>query len=606
MTAALLSPSGSILESPSHISTSWSEGVTTSRSASGPSPSPSLSCPAAPKVVQNVTMELSSLLFPLDSLVSVAKVVSSSGAITVKIWAAQGVTFREAGNISGSVGGQWAVNKEVGGSTLVLQSNLAQSAVGHLSLVDPSPLTVAVDILAVGTCLPATGYRTRLVSAWTMQPLPPPTPLQAATQTTARASTVTSSVLGNPVMAITTVSMISLLSLSDCLFSDVDPLDASVSPTGAAVGPAVGQYYRGTAVVALVLYGSITVAALGGGMVLSAYRKGTFTDQLALLRFPSIGMVVIGLFGQGLASTGTSLLFLQNGGGDVLLGVASLVVCLGVVLWAVYATTYGLSCRKEQRSLNPSIHPVLTSFLRLATWRQHWRDGRGSKQYKRRHLLLIDDLERPWWTAVELSAALVQGVVLGVRSNAPATCRAQQWTVAAHCGLMLAAAVYFRPCGAILSNVFLIASKTGAFVMSLCILLRAVTLNPWFTAAADSVAAASTVVSSVQSAVQVVAAAVLLVPDLTSLTSRIQQKLLWRGEVDQEVDEEPKKRMTKPVLVKTDDPRTLYVKRINQEAAGAREVQVAMRSVMAAADPRLPRHEQLRLLIEAAARQGRR
>ena len=246
----------------------------------------------------------------------------------------------------------------------------------------------------------------------------------------------------------TATSMISILSLDACLFSDVDPLDPSVSPAGAALGDELGQYYRGGAGVALLLYGGIVFIVLVSAYALSCFRGVSVTCAYAMLRFPSIGIVVVGLFGQGLASSGVSLIRLSYSTSDVLLGILSLAACAAIAVRALFITRTAqlIECRlatitedKEEGEEHPStaeIPLVVRQFMQVATWSMEWvdRPGREDKHYARRHSLLIDDLRLPWWISVELGSCLFQGAVLGLRINSLTICIVQNWLLVIQAG----------------------------------------------------------------------------------------------------------------------------------------------------------------------------
>jgi hypothetical protein len=197
---------------------------------------------------------------------------------------------------------------------------MTSRAAGALSLVEPWVLVVAVDVAATGECLPPV-YREQLMFRWPVLPLPPPTLVEKVTVAAFRSTTAVTSLLGNPVGAMTTTAMVSIISLDSCTFSDIDPLDSSVSPVQVAVGPELGQYYRGASVLALAVYAGGIVAANLGAALLSRLGKTERSHDacMAVLRFPSVGMIAVGLAGEGLASCGVSLLRLHSSSWDVIL-----------------------------------------------------------------------------------------------------------------------------------------------------------------------------------------------------------------------------------------------------------------------------------------------
>ena len=489
----------------------------------------------------------------LDSPLPTADLISS-GIFSVNTSATSGVVLLDVGNASSNVGRVVNVSLNEKESSVLMQFELKGSDVGKVSFVNKMQMRIEVRVAATGRCVPPE-YIGTLSFEWSLTPFPPRTALQRATTVVFQSSTTSSSVLGNPVTAMTTTSMISMSSLSECLFSDVDPLDPSVSPTGAALGDSLGQYYRGGALVAISLYVGVTSIATIAGLVYSTSSPTRSVFQaFAFLRFPSRGMMVVGVFHQGLVTCSTSLIRLGGVGDfDLLLGFVSLGVSALLVVGALYITTSTrLQCRledvsqakgnqsvgsyeeevKEKRSQSadggedssitrPAIinHHQLSSrftqrFMRVVVWQQHWRDTSGAALYKPRYMMLIDDLRLPWWTSVELSSGLIQGVILGIRQNSLDVCRSQQFALTAHCFILFAAASFFRPCGATLSNVFLVLSKFFSLVISLFTLLHTATLDDSMKDAAQIATTTATMLSSLQTAIQLVVMALFAAPAL--------------------------------------------------------------------------------------------
>jgi hypothetical protein len=243
-----------------------------------------------------------------------------------------------------------------------------------------------------------------------------------------------------------------------------------------AIGPELGQHYRGASVLALAVYaGGIVIANVGAALL---SRLGTTERShdacMAILRFPSVGMIVVGLAGEGLASCGVSLLRLGSSAWDVILGALSLAACASVAAWALYVTTGSrLRVRVQQSDLSVQLRSIpswIRPLARRSEWKLHYVDTSGT-EFKRRHMMLIDGLLHPWWTSVELSSAVFQGAILGIRVNSPTVCRAQQWVMVGQTGVMVVAAWYVKPFGAPLGNVFLILSKVFAFVVALLVVI---------------------------------------------------------------------------------------------------------------------------------------
>ena len=253
-------------------------------------------------------------------------------------------------------------------------------------------------------------------------------PLRSATQTTFQSSTTASGLLMNPVTAMTNTGMISILSLQQCVFSDVEPLDPSMSPLGVSMGQEAGQYYRGAVVAGFGVYASALIAASGTALLLRIALK--MNDSFELLRLPSVLMVPVSIFHQGLVSSGTTLVRLALSSSDICLGLAAIGLGMTSTAVVLLATTRYLSVRiakrhdsaddvdgAEQPLRYEKMVPGLKQFLRLAMWEYHWVNG-IVPGWKRRYLLLIDDLCLPWWTAAELSSGMVQASLLACARTA--------------------------------------------------------------------------------------------------------------------------------------------------------------------------------------------
>ncbi len=464
----------------------------------------SFTCPEKHRISDNATMVLvsSGLATAAGSTLSVSA-VTQTGEIYVDAYASPGIFFSEATNVTASIGTGWVATLLESSSSpwflhLQLRGKMTQRSVGLLSLVKRADLFVSVDVHATGFCLPPL-HRERLTFGWVLEPLPPPTLVRSATQALFRASTVAGSLLSNPVGSMTTTSMVSMLSLSSCIFSDVDPLETQVSPIPAAAGPELGQYYRGAAVLALGLYsGGVAVFCLAGWLratIFDAERPISF--HLSALHFPSVSMILVGLFSEGLASCAVSLLRLRLTAADIALGCVSLGVCVGIAGWAMFVTTGSrLQVRLAERGGTPlDIFPL--RLAQLSFWKYHYVDLPGG-HFKRAHMMLIDGLRAPWWTAVELFSATFQGAILGIRENSLTTCRAQQWVLVVESAAIGIGAFCVQPFGDRTSNMFLVSSKLFAFIVALLGLVEALTLDEVYFSIAESVAAVATAFSTIQ------------------------------------------------------------------------------------------------------------
>jgi hypothetical protein len=391
-----------------------------------------------------------------------------------------GVVITAVANASSNLRGvQWTAQlsthaSDDGRARLVLTTAVSPRTVGGLTFIEPWELVVGIDVQATGRCLPPE-HREQLAFRWAVAPLPPPTIAETVTDASFRATVVTTTlVLGNPVGSMTMTSMMAVRSLQDCVFSDVDPLDSSIAPVAVAIGPELGQYYRGAAIFALAVYVGLPLLATALATALRAYsgngQQASYIECFAKMRFPSLCMIVVGILQEGLASVGVSLLRLRHSDWDGALGALALGTSVGVCGWALFAVTGSRLRVQQEPSDAESELEALPAFLRplarLCSWDMHYVDV-SRTQYKRRHMMLIDGLRCPWWTAVELASATFQGAVLGPRYNSPSACEAAKIALVVQMGVMAAAAVIVRPVGAVAGNVFLVLSKVSAFSCAL-------------------------------------------------------------------------------------------------------------------------------------------
>ena len=230
-------------------------------------------------------------------------------------------------------------------------------------------------------------------------------------------------------------------------------------------------------------------------------------------------MVVVGLFHQGMAMSSVSLIRLAEGPGDVLLGIAALLVAMSTVAVVWLSTTRWRKCHVAQRNEHSEIaghsNRVLRLFLDFSLWKAHWEDGEDDPSavgFKRMYFLLLDDMRDPWWNAAELASGVVQGAVLGVRLNDITACRAQRIVLVIVCGVMLVGAAACRPFGSLSGNVFLIVSKLGAFLVAVLIVAHTASGKAALSSSAQSTAAAFAFISSVQTFLQLMLAVLLVLP----------------------------------------------------------------------------------------------
>ena len=199
-----------------------------------------------------------------------------------------------------------------------------------------------------------------------------------------------------------------------------------------------------------------------------------------------------------------------------------------------------------------------------------------------------------------MSSSVIQGCILGLRIDSITVCRGQLWALTAHCVLLLVAAVYFRPCGAALSNVFLLLSKLGASLISLLVLLHSITLVEAFAQAAEVATSVSTAVASVQLVAQVIAALLLSQTCSPSSLLRAFRKSNAAGRRD---EPEPPLDLSLGGITERGMADVVVENRFREfagQTASAISRREVMQQLMTAADPRTPRNERLFWLLRAA------
>jgi hypothetical protein len=482
-------------------------------------------------------------VYPAGSAVLVRSITAAS-LIRVTIVPRLGVTVTDAAAATGNLGVDWEAGVVGASRNLVeLVGVLTAKSTGELSLVTAWMIRISVEVKASGTCLKP-NYQERLEYTWPVVPLPPQTSLEKATEVTFRSATGAANLLGNPLVAISATAAVSIVALESCTFSDVDPLSASISPIAVAVGPQQGQYYRGAAVVALGVYVGGFIAAHVSAATLNlcaGEHPEPHAAKLAILRFPSLGMLGISLLGEGLATCAVSLLRVRVSEMDIFLGATAISACVSIAAWALFATTGSrLLVRLEPvaRSELDLLSPRLKRLLKPFVWSMHYVDI-STNHFKRRHLLLLEGLEKPWWTAVELGSATFQGSVLGIRVNEQGVCSAQQWVLVVQTAFMLALAARVRPYGAPGANVFLVLSKLCGLVVSLMVLLESLLFDGAFSSIAEIVTFVATGIGSLELVISVIVLLVSLFPRLKHVLHKYhrgrQDKREGRSQVELEV-----------------------------------------------------------------------
>jgi hypothetical protein len=103
--------------------------------------------------------------------------------------------------------------------------------------------------------------------------------------------------------------------------------------------------------------------------------------------------------------------------------------------------------------------------------------ARGGSECKRQLWFLLDDMQAPWWAAMEVGRLLTTGLILGFRDNNVRTCRIQVCLLAAQALAMFVLAVAIRPFGSVASNFFLIVANLGALLAAILIALQVFDLS---------------------------------------------------------------------------------------------------------------------------------
>ena len=201
--------------------------------------------------------------------------------------------------------------------------------------------------------------------------------------------------------------------------------------------------------------------------------------------------------------------------------------------------------------------------------------------------------------------------VLGIRDNSFSMCRTQGWILTVHAAMMACAAIYFRPCGAFLSNLFLVLSKVGAFAIALMILLHSFTLDDAFNSAAQIATTTSTAIGSCQTIVQVL----LILLSLTHLLPKLRRKLFAilrrtpkAGQDEVVLDQSCRfdALLTEPELITpasyfTRLPiSTLRRDQSRRIQAIARQRHLQLKCLIAASHPATPQSDRLAQLVRAA------
>ncbi len=253
----------------------------------------------------------------------------------------------------------------------------------------------------------------------TLEPLASKSALGSVIAKTTLSTAIVSTVTGNPMAAIAATQVVSMLSLRECFFSDVDPLDETVSPFVWAVGERLGGYYRGSVVGALLLRAALLV---GGACAVFGFPRCLNSPVLpctpsgiaSLLRLPSLYLPLVAITSQGLFECGVSLLrisFLSSEADytsaslDAFLGFAALLCTTAeAVFFILHGSRWLMRCKQvprpkeepqeekgeaekgvtgeaPQRGSVSRLSAFWAAVTRFAVWTHHWEDdGKPEKK----------------------------------------------------------------------------------------------------------------------------------------------------------------------------------------------------------------------------------
>ena len=214
-----------------------------------------------------------------------------------------------------------------------------------------------------------------------------------------------------------------------------------------------------------------------------------------------------------------------------------------------------------------------------------------------------------------MRSAVIQGSILGIRLNDMQVCRGQLWVLAVHCLVVFGAAAYFRPCGALFSNVFLVLSKLAAFVVSSLVLVHSLTLDDNFANWAEIATSLATAIATAQTLIQIITA-VLQINTPTHSVSRLlrlfrkskQHAAVSRRQDKEQCDPDARMRLDvntgKLLVAAGDEQEEEQLRGIMGPAGGAAERRAVMEHLIRAMDPKVPRLDRLDCLLRAAAGQA--
>ena len=543
------SQSGSSVRSCSHISQSTTESFSSSPSLTTAHQPFSATASASQSMSSETLSSSASHSCPLNLITNSALLLANSfitaasgsdnaslcpgstvgqllalGAMDVVWDLADGVRIERIGNATTNVG---RIANASAGKTLLLvdvgvvRISLMGTHLGSLTLVNDIVLEVAVDAELSGRCVFPNASHRKLSYSCALQPMLHITPLEKAIEKSFQANTIVASCIGSSVSAMSMTSVFAILGLTECTFSDIDPVDPSISPLLQPLGNALGAYYRGAVVYGLLLYASAATVLPAVLAILGLVRQRTFGADLSRCRYPSVLLLVVGVFHQGLASSGVALIRLDVSPMDSVIGVAAILVDAIVTLGVGYMTTKGLQAEQkvkaagvdaaeenENEKVSPCTEPTVPGavswFLTISVWDAEWCDTAGGSGFASSYFFLLDDMKMPAWQIIELSSSLLQGAIVGLRLNDLAVCQRQKAALVCVTAAVLALALWLKPVGSRLGQWGLVVQKAGAVVVAILTLVHTVTNIEEFSDAIDYAVATLSAAGAVQTALQII------------------------------------------------------------------------------------------------------
>ena len=313
----------------------------------------------------------------------------------------------------------------------------------------------------------------------------------SAVVSAALTSGVASAIMGNPALAMQQSTILAMMELSACAFSDVERLSNGDSTFGYGFGDEVGRYYRGAIVIFLAAVGAVLLAfgvasfAIATVLYACGSRQGPFfvdlLDSSSAMHFPGIIVIPFVCFFQSALIASVSLIRLHESAADVVL--ASLAITVSVIgstlALGVTVSSVWFRCEVQDRHTSSKPLPIearIPCFRRLLTyvqWSQEWKDLPSARKwkFKRRFVNIFDGYRLPWFPAIEMICAGAQGIILGLRMNDTAMCMAQSVLLIIVSGASLVSVLLLRPAGSVFDHHCLVLGKVLVEISCFIVLL---------------------------------------------------------------------------------------------------------------------------------------